>query len=245
MTPTSEKRAPTWAILPVKQIGSAKQRLSNVLSNTERQELFRNMLGDVLAAVDDTTALQDLLIVTRDSEVRELARKFGARVLVTDADQGQSVAVTEGAKLLSTEGVKNIVTLAGDVPLMSATEIDMICASMAAAPCMTLVPSRDDTGTNSIACSPPHAIPFAFGAMSFPTHLRLAQEQGVDIKVLRLPAMALDIDTAADLVSLLEYDATTAAQNYLLDSGIAARLERQGLTAEPSVRRIASGGAVQ
>ena len=123
-------RSPTWAILPVKQIHSAKQRLSDVLSSTERQELFRNMLGDVLAAVGAATALHDLLIVTRDSEVRELAKRFGARVLVTDADQGQSAAVTAGASLLSNEGVKNIITLAGDVPLMSATDIDTICASV-------------------------------------------------------------------------------------------------------------------
>lgn len=233
MTPAPEIRSPIWAILPVKQIDSAKQRLCNVLSGPERQELFRNMLGDVFAAVGDAKSLHNLLVVTRDNDVRALAERFGARVLVTDADQGQSAAVTAGVTLLSAQGVNNIVTLAGDVPLMSATEIDTVCDSFVAAPSMTIIPNGDETGTNSIACSPPCAIPFAFGAMSFSRHLRLAREHGVAVHVLRLPKMALDIDTVSDLVELLVHETTTAAQRYLLQSGIAARLERQGFMAEP------------
>ena len=37
-----------WAVVPVKDMAGAKQRLSPVLEEAERQSLFRAMLEDVL-----------------------------------------------------------------------------------------------------------------------------------------------------------------------------------------------------
>ena len=38
----------TWAILPVKGLDTAKQRLSDALAPDERRDLFRAMIEDVL-----------------------------------------------------------------------------------------------------------------------------------------------------------------------------------------------------
>jgi 2-phospho-L-lactate guanylyltransferase (CobY/MobA/RfbA family) len=46
-----------WAILPVKSVKSAKQRLSDALSGRERQQLFHEMLTDVLAAIEHSKQL--------------------------------------------------------------------------------------------------------------------------------------------------------------------------------------------
>ncbi|MCP5093415.1 MAG: 2-phospho-L-lactate guanylyltransferase [Gammaproteobacteria bacterium] len=235
-----EPRLPFWAILPVKRIDSAKQRLSEVLSAAERQELFRNMLTDVMAAISHAKSLDGLVVVTRDAEVQILARRYRTRVLATDADEGQSVAVTEAAKILSCEGVQKIVTLPGDVPLIKATEIDTVCNSLPDAPAMGIVPNSDDTGSNCIACSPPNAIPFLFGEMSFPRHLRTAEERHVQTQVMRLPGMVLDIDVVSDLVKLLSFETTTATQRFLISSGIAQRLEKRGLVGRE--RRAVSTG---
>ena len=232
MSPGAEsRRLPIWAILPVKQIDAAKQRLSNVLSAAERQELFRNMLADFMLAISQAKLLAGLLVVTRDVEVQALVRKYGARLLLTDTDDGQSAAVTAGASMLAREGVSSIITLAGDVPLMTATEIDTVCRSLAAAPAVTIVPSYDETGTNSIACSPPRIIPFMFGESSLPRHLCAAHEHGVKPRVLRLTGMALDIDVVSDLAQLLRYETTTATQRLLIANGIAQRLEPQQMRA--------------
>ena len=37
-----------WAVIPVKQISQAKQRLSKILSSEERRDFFSAMLEDVL-----------------------------------------------------------------------------------------------------------------------------------------------------------------------------------------------------
>jgi len=220
-----------WAILPVKQIGTAKQRLSNILSAAERQELFRNMLVDVMAAIAEARSLAGLLVVTREVEVQFLVSQYGARVLPTDTDDGQSAAVTAAAATLSREGVSEIITLAGDVPLMTAAEIDTVCDSLSAAPAMTIVPNWDETGTNSIACSPPHLVPFKFGESSFHRHLRTARAQGIEPNILPLTGMALDIDTAADLLELMRRKVATVTQRFLISSGIAERLDQQLISA--------------
>ena len=40
-----------WALVPVKDMAGAKERLAPVLSVGERRELFRAMLGDVPRAL--------------------------------------------------------------------------------------------------------------------------------------------------------------------------------------------------
>jgi 2-phospho-L-lactate guanylyltransferase len=225
--PADKRKPPIWAILPVKRIGSAKQRLRDALSAAERKELFRNMLADVMSAISQSGSLAGLLVVTQDPEAQALAKSYRARILVTDADEGQSAAVTAAAIMLSREGVRNIITLPSDVPLMTATDIDTVCNSLAAAPAMTIVPNSDDTGSNSIACSPPCAIPCGFGEKSFARHLLAADRYGVQSQILRLAGLALDIDVGSDLVELLRHDVATATQRYLLSSGIAGRLGHQ------------------
>lgn len=187
------------------------------------------MLGDVMIGISHAKSLDGLLVVTRDAEVQALARRYGAAVLVADADEGQSTAVTEAAKKLSREGIRRIITLPGDVPLVKGTEIDTVCNALSATPSIAIVPNDDETGTNSIACSPPCAIPFMFGELSFPKHLRAAEERHVETQVIRLPGIQLDIDVASDLAKLLSFKATTATQRFLLSSGIAERLKSLGL----------------
>ena len=244
MNSTAHKqRSQVWAILPVKSIGAAKQRLSGALSARERRDLFRHMLADVLAAVRDTKSLDRLLVVTRDPEVKALAEHHRARIFSTDADDGQSAAVNAAARMLSDEGVRRVITLPGDVPLVTAAEIDAVCDSLETVAAMTIVPNSDETGSNSIACSPPCAIRFMFGEMSFPRHLREAEQREIATRVLRLAGLSLDIDVVSDLVELLRREATTATQRFLLSSGIASRLEQHGRVAHRATG--ADGLAIQ
>ncbi len=224
LTSQSVASASTWAILPIKSIQSAKQRLRTVLTAPERQSLFRAMFSDVLAAISQSTALGGLAIVTRDPSVRHLARQSGARFIHCGLDQGQSLAVATAAKTLTSEGVTHMVTIPGDVPLLTGAEIDTLCSTLEQGRTMTLVPNCDGTGTNSIACSLPCAIPFSFGESSLQKHLTAARKRDIPTHVLRLPGLSLDIDVPSDLVEFLKHDVRTASRTFLFDNGIANRL---------------------
>ncbi len=95
--------------------------------------------------------------------------------------------------------------LPGDVPLASAEEIREIAeaAGPSGARRVTLVPDRDDRGTNAILLAPPGIIEPQFGPYSYTQHLNRAVAGRIDVQVLTLPGLALDIDAPADLDELL------------------------------------------
>ena len=214
----------TWAILPVKTAKSAKQRLRDVLSEQERQQLFRDMLADVMDAISDSECLAGLAMVTRDPGIIKLGNRFGARILKVDIDSGQSAAVGFAARTLANEGIDNTISIPGDVPLISGAEIDAVCCNIELAPSVTIVPNFDGTGTNSLACSPPNLIPYEFGADSFARHSLSASAAAIDFRILSLPGLCLDIDERDDLINLLQRNTVTRTQGYLINSGVAARL---------------------
>jgi 2-phospho-L-lactate guanylyltransferase len=73
----------------------------------------------------------------------------------------------------------------------------------AAAPRITLVPSRDGDGTNALLASPPDAFTPSFGPGSFARHLAQAAARGIACRTVRLPGLGLDIDEPHDLYELM------------------------------------------
>ena len=213
-----------WAVVPVKDLAGAKQRLASVLDSRERLALYRAMLEDVLSALAATRGLDGVALVSRDGEAAGLAARFGARVIAEPANRGHRAAVSTAARVLATEGAEGLLQLPGDLPLASAAEIETVLAAHGRAPAVTLVPSHDGQGTNCLAASPPQALPFLFGDVSFEPHRLAARERGIEPAVLHLPGLGLDIDTPDDLALLLARPGRSAARAYLERSGIARRL---------------------
>lgn len=213
-----------WAAVPVKDMVSAKTRLSSALSPEERHQLFRLMLEDVLAALIAVPALTGVLMVTRDSEAASLGATFGVRILPEAENRGQSAAVAHAAKTLHEEGAAALLAVPADVPLMVPGSIESLVAVHGPAPAVTIVPAADRRGTNALLCSPPDLMDFHFGNDSFQPHLAEARRQGAAPAILKLPDIGLDIDRPDDLAALIARPATTRVQTWLNESGIARRL---------------------
>ncbi len=204
-----------WTVVPVKERVSAKERLAPILSPDMRQALALAMLDDVLAALTSSAGISGLLVVTVDPEAGRLAARYGARLIEMGARDGHTGAVTAAARLLAAERRPGMLTLPGDIPLVTPAEIERLLAAHRPAPSFTIVPSHDERGSNAIACSPPDAVPLAFGENSFYPHLRAAEECGIRPTVLRLPGIGLDIDNPADVVSFMRSGSPTRARAVL------------------------------
>jgi 2-phospho-L-lactate guanylyltransferase len=216
-------RSDIWAVVPVKDLQGAKQRLAEVLSARERQELFTAMLEDVLCALAASAGLAGILVVTRDPLAQHLAARYGARVLVEDENRGHTAASSLGARTLTQEGVAGMVQVPADIPLLSPDDIAALLRVHGQAPAVTLSPSRDAQGTNAVVCSPPDLLPLRFGDDSFSPHVRCARSLGIEPQIVRRPGLALDIDTQDDLAAFLTLPSATRAHGYLVESGIAQR----------------------
>ena len=70
-----------WAILPVKEMVEAKQRLAPLLSPEERLALMQMMLRDVLTALSAAQGLAGIALVTLDPWAQALAEAHDARII--------------------------------------------------------------------------------------------------------------------------------------------------------------------
>jgi len=209
-----------WAVVPVKELDRAKERLAPALPPERRRALMLAMLEDVLTALAATTGLSGLAVVTVDAAACRLAARYGARIIETGARDGHSGAVAAAARLLAVEGCSGMLTLPGDIPLVTPAEIAQLLAAHRPAPAFTIAPSRDERGSNAIICSPPDAVPLRFGEDSFFPHLRAAEACGIRPTVLRLPGIALDVDTPEDLAAFAALPSPTRTRAFLAQNGV-------------------------
>jgi 2-phospho-L-lactate guanylyltransferase len=211
-----------WAAVPVKELDRAKQRLAPSLSPRARRELMLAMIEDVFAALAGVSGLAGLLVVTVDPAARLLAERYVARCSERGARDGHTGAVAAAARLLAREGCDGMLTVPGDIPLMTPEEIARLIAVHRPAPSFTIAPSHDERGSNAIICSPPQAVPLRFGEDSFFPHLAAAEARGIRPTVLRLPGIARDIDNPEDVARLARLGRHTRAGALLADDAMLA-----------------------
>jgi 2-phospho-L-lactate guanylyltransferase len=207
-----------WAVVPVKELEGAKMRLAALLPSQMRQALMLAMLQDVLAALAEARGLAGVAVVTVDATAREVAMEYGARIIEIGARDGHTGAVSAAARLLAEEGCHGMLTVPGDIPLVTPGEISQLLEAHAPQPAFTIAPSRDERGSNAIICSPPDVVPLRFGEDSFVPHLRAAEACGIRPTVLRLPGIALDLDTPEDLAAFARLPSPTRARAVLGDA---------------------------
>jgi 2-phospho-L-lactate/phosphoenolpyruvate guanylyltransferase len=188
-----------WAAVPVKAFKGAKQRTASMLTPAQREVLAATMLEDVLAALAGAKRLAGILVNTVDPVAAALAERYGARVVTEGALDGHTGAVNGMARVLAAEGRGGLLTVPGDIPRVTAAEIDAVVGSCRDAPSFTIVPAHDALGSNAVLCAPPFSVPLRFGDDSYFPHLMAARAQGIEPSVVRLPGIGLDIDHPADL----------------------------------------------
>ena len=203
------------AVVPVKDLGNAKQRLAGVLGQPERTALFRAMLEDVLEALAGAASVARIVLVTRDAQAMALARRYDAECLVEPENRGHTAAVEFAAGTLAARGAEALLQVPGDIPRVTSGEIEAVVAAHAPAPAVTIAPSRDHRGSNAVLCSPPDVFPFRFGDDSFHPHLAAARAMGVEPAVVERPGIGLDIDTPGDLEAFLASPSDTRAYRLL------------------------------
>ena len=191
----------TCAVIPMKNLVVAKQRLSGILSAVERRQLSLEMLLDVITTLKRVDGLDTVAVISRDPHIMDLARTRNVRVL-HDTESCVNTALAVTARVLSAERCETMLIVPGDVPLTTPAEIEKILETRDTGFPVTLVPDRRRIGTNALSCSPPTAITPCFGQHSLMRHQKAAKEAGLPSTVLELSELALDIDIPEDVLAL-------------------------------------------
>jgi 2-phospho-L-lactate/phosphoenolpyruvate guanylyltransferase len=202
-----------FAILPVKSLQGAKQRLKGFLSVEHRETLARLLYTQTLNSLCQAEGIDRVVVVTSDEEVAAHARHSG--VLVFDEQQQISHSASADAACLRAMelGASTVLLVPIDVP--TATPADFTQLAAAARPGLIVVPSSDGTGTNALVRTPPDCIESRFGPGSFRAHLDQAQAKRVPADVLSLPGLMFDIDTPEDVAELLSRHDESQVSSFL------------------------------
>ncbi len=234
-------------VVPVKSFKQAKKRLATVLTGEQRNDLMKHMLDDVLAAITATAEVEGVTVVTSDAEVKQWVSKRALNIQtplrVFDPDHGKPCdrpglavqgeltedglcrAYIAAAADLVDRGAGSMLLLPADIPLVTVTEIQALFADHSC-PGVSLAAAGSDGGTNALLVSPPDIIAPAFGDQSCQRHIAHARERGLEPTVLSASGLSLDIDTLEDIRALLSTGRQCTTLRYLLDSGIAAELDK-------------------
>jgi 2-phospho-L-lactate/phosphoenolpyruvate guanylyltransferase len=188
----------TFAVLPIKSFGRAKQRLRGALA--ERPRLAEAMAADVLDVLSAVADLERILVVTAEPLAAQAATAAGAQVVDDPREAGQSAAAALGVEAARRAGAERALLVPGDCPALDPAELGALLASRAP---VVIVPDRHGTGTNALLLTPPDRMPPAFGPGSCARHLQLARDAGAEVEITQVRSLGLDVDTPADLAALL------------------------------------------
>jgi len=206
-----------WGLVPIKEGRLAKGRLSPHLDARVRQDVFLAMTADVFAALSAARSLHGFAVVTLDPAAREMAVRYGGRVLDCEAGIGHNAAVRCASReLASSQQADAVLIIPMDVPLITAQDVDEILAAQErSGAAITIAPSGDLRGTNAMLLSPPECIKPLFGVDSFVAHCESATRAGLRYAVAMLPNLALDIDHREDIDRLLSIPRATQTHSAL------------------------------
>jgi 2-phospho-L-lactate guanylyltransferase len=177
-------------LVPVKSFAAAKQRLGGALADDQRRALVQAMAAQVLLAA----APLPVAVVCDDAEVASWARDHGALV-IWEPGRGLNGAVESGVARMAALGVRVVTVAHGDLPLAAGIGL------LEPFDGVTLVPDRQDNGTNLIRLPVGCGFTFSYGPGSFGRHVEECARLGLPVQVVRRAELAFDVDLPTDLPS--------------------------------------------
>ncbi len=198
----------THAILPMKDLATAKSRLAPRLTPDERRALALEMLRRVLAVLcgdahgTASAPLQAVWVVSGEPLVLELAAQYGASPL-TDTSGDLNAALALARQAAAQAGAEAVLVVPADVPLITQADVIALTAALRSTDDypgrVVIAPDRYEHGTNALGLTLPTRFPFQFGPRSLEQHIEHARRLELALHIYRSPTLALDIDTPEDI----------------------------------------------
>ncbi|MBI2242909.1 MAG: 2-phospho-L-lactate guanylyltransferase [Nocardioides sp.] len=182
------------AVVPQKALASAKSRTG--LADAQRRELATALLRDTVAALEETPAV-DAVLVLWDDELDRVVLPDVRSVRV--AGLGLNASLERGAAVaLDRLPGRGIVVVPGDLPALDPAELGH-CLAEAARFRRAFLPDREGTGTTVLTAGGGDLRP-AYGAGSASRH---AATGAVPLDVAGVDTVRADVDDLDSLAAVL------------------------------------------
>jgi len=177
----------SWtAVVPLKQGGDPKSRLSSILSPSRRVALSIHMAKLVIEALRASDRIDRILLFSPIAPPAPIDAEWC---------EDKGLGLNQGLTSLRCElAERAMLVINGDLPLVGPRDIEAMVRG-AEERGHALAPDRHDVGTNAVALMPGQVFSFAFGKDSFARHRADAPQAAV----IRRRGLAIDVDTPDDL----------------------------------------------
>ena len=192
-----------WTVIvPVKPWRLAKSRLQ--LDPSVREALARAFVLDVIEAPNESDALETVIVVSAEENLRQEARRLGFELL---ADRPlRSLDPLNGAVSMGRHWAAQrrhaapVAALVSDLPTLTGEAVTSTLATALQHP-TAFVPDPNGTGTTMVASTVAGSLVTAFGSASASHHgrLGLACLSGADVRIRRDVDETRDVEAAAVL----------------------------------------------
>lgn len=183
-------------VFPVKPWRLGKSRLA--LDDISRQDLARAFALDVLDVLTSVDAIEHVLVVSDEGELRVEANRIGATVLNDRplvSNDPLNDAIRAGARWAAMRRPDApVVVVPSDLPALTAPTLAAVLADASAFD-RAFVPDAWTRGTTLLTARDPVRLEPAFGAHSAPRHAAAGYHELADAD----PRVRTDVDTVAQL----------------------------------------------
>jgi 2-phospho-L-lactate/phosphoenolpyruvate guanylyltransferase len=211
----------TFAIVPIKRFENAKTRLSSILDTDDRIRLSLLMLKDTLQILSAVHSLSQVITVSADKRVGEIAVKYGANFLLEEKERGVNSAVALADSYCMKKAADATMVIPHDLPLLDSTDISKACElAENESSCIVICPSLRYDGTNMLLRKPPSIIATFYDADSYNMHVKAAIRLGIPVKRLLSKGLMHDIDTPEDALEVMKEETVTARSLEFIKSKI-------------------------
>jgi 2-phospho-L-lactate guanylyltransferase len=188
------------AVVPVKTLAASKSRLLPECARSDVERLALAMMADVIEALRGVPALRRVVVVTPDAAVARAAEAAGADALLR-SDPGLNPSVEAASAEVALQPEDGVLVVLGDVAAAAPEDLATLLDAVGTRG-VALAPSSDG-GTAALVRVPFDVIPARFGPESAKRHREEAERAHVPCHELRLPSLAIDVDTGEDIEAIL------------------------------------------
>lgn len=189
-----------WAVVPVKPLMHGKSRLGGTLDDESRAKLNRELLIHTINVLAKAEAVEQTLVVSRDSGALALARELGARTVQEEGAPSLNLALRQASIVARGHSTLGVLVIPADLPLLKIADISALFGRATNPPVVVVAPDRHHRGTNALLLCPGDLFEYGFGERSFTRHCERARLAGARVEIVERPGLGLDLDLPEDLV---------------------------------------------
>ena len=195
-----ERPRRVWAVVPIKRLATAKQRLAPMLEGA-REEFALSLARRTLETLRASDLFAGIVVVSPDERIAAEARVYGA-LSVDDGDASLNEACTLGLSAAAGRGAELCVLMPSDLATLTPEVLEEIVDRYrvlreAHGPeVIGLIRCKEGSGTNMVLLDPRRPFEPRFGDDSFRKHVQASPAR---VHELSAPSVSFDIDSPGDL----------------------------------------------